>query len=190
VTDCSVDYAPYNGTLNESCAYTQNDFEIDADLGAFFGFGFGGLASDKVTGKIYINNTNETYYCISYVKTVAGDIVQTNPPYTKRPESTISIMSKEIEDREFFVTKSGLANVYWTDNGLIKDERSYIFGVECASESGRLVSEVVMSASYESVSEPITRWFWVKENVLGIVVGFFIILILLFVGGWLWKQAK
>jgi hypothetical protein len=188
VTDCSVDYAPFNITQNESCIYTINDFEIQADLEALFGFGIGGLKSDKVSGKIYINDSNTTYYCISYVKTAQGDIVQTNPPYTKRTESTISLIPKEIEDREFFVTKNGLANVYWTDHNLIKDMRDYIFGVECASDSERLISEVVMSAGYKNINEPITRWFWVKENLVGIIAGFFIILIAILVGGWLWRQ--
>ncbi len=177
-SDCSILYSPYNLTTIENCTITlEDDFDITLDLELTFGFGFGGLASDKTHGKIWINDTNNTYYCVSYVKTFEGNLVQTNPPYTKRTESTISFIPKEIEDREFFTTYNGLANVYWTDNNLVIDGRQYVFGVECAGNSQNLKSEILATVGYDPVNAPITRWFWFKENTVPIILG----LLLLFI---------
>jgi hypothetical protein len=170
VSDCSIEYSPYNVTNYENCTVLQSDFSIDLDVELQFGFGIGGLASDKAFGKIWLNDTNNTYVCLTYVKTDTGQIVQTNPPYTKRTDATVALTQKEIEDREFFVTQQGLANVYWTNHNLVIDGRQYIFGVECSGNGERLISEQLSTVGYKAVNEPITRWFWVRENILGITL--------------------
>lgn len=179
-SDCGILSAPYNQTTIESCNISlENDFLIELDIDQEFGFGFGGINSDKVTGKIWINDTNTTYYCLSYVKTTLGQLLQTNPAYTERVEGgLLQLTPKEVESREFFVTKNGLSSVYWTDNNLIKDERDYIWGVECSGNNQLLKSELLGSAGYEGVNEPITRWVWAKENVFGIFTAGMIIMLL------------
>jgi len=191
ISDCSIDYSPYNVSSSQVCNTTlENDFDISVDLELFFGFGIGGLASDKVSGKIWINDTNTTYYCVSYVETPDGNLLQTNPPYTKRVESTLSIVPKEIEDREFFITKNGLANVYWTDENLIIDARQYVFGVECAGDGLNLKSEALASVFYENVNAPVTRWFWFKENVFSIMLFMIILLVIVLVAGYYIRELK
>jgi len=184
-SDCSIDFSPYNDTIEESCSLYEDDFELSLDAQVSFGFGIGGLQSDKVYGKIWINNTNTTYTCISYIEVpTTGELVQTNPPYTKRTTSLVQIVPKEIEDREFFITRDGLANVYWTSDNLVIDGRNYIFGVECAGNGMNLKSEVLTQVGYDPVNEPITRWFWLKENMTGLVLGLLLTIILIFFIGW------
>lgn len=178
-TDCVLDTYPYNQSLlTENCSYLNTEFILELDTETAFGFGIGGLTSDKVHGKIWVNNTNLTYYCLSYIKTMNGTLVQTNPPYTQRVTGgLLQLTAKEIEDREFFVTSNGLANVYWTDSGLVIDGRQYVFGVECSANNQLLKSEVLAKTAYQNLNEPITRWFWVKDNALGFVLIFFMLLL-------------
>lgn len=191
LSDCSVLYYPYNVTGSDNCTFTLEDFELELDTEVFFGFGFGGLSSDKVYGKIFINDTNNTYTCLTYVTTTdTGQVLQTNPPYTKRTTSTISLIPKEIEDREFFVTQSGLASVYWTSNNLVIDGREYKFGVECAGNGNHLKSETVSSVEYEPLNSPITRMFWVNENIMPLILGLIIIIVLVFVASMLYYAFK
>ena len=191
-SDCSVDVtAPFNETTTVNCTVVlEDDFDISLDLELLFGFGFGGLASDKVSGKIFINNTNESYYCLSYVESFDRNLVQTNPPYTKRVVGLLQLMGKEIEDREYFVTQNGLANIYWTNNNLVVDGRQYIFGVQCAGEGNSLKSEVLAQVGYKPINAPITRWFWFTDNILGIMLFLFIILIVVLGIGFYWKRFK
>ena len=177
-SDCSIDYYPFNESFNQVCNTTlETDFSISIDSVLYFGFGIGGLASDKVSGKIWINDTNNTYYCLSYVETINGNLIQTNPPYTKRTTSMISIIPKEIEDREYFQTYNGLTSIYFTNDNLIIDGREYIFGVECAGNGMNLKAESISQVLYENINAPTTRFFWFKDNVTPI----FLFLIFLFV---------
>jgi hypothetical protein len=189
-SDCSIQFSPYNATDYENCTATYHDFALDLDAELGFGFGIGGLASDKAYGKIWLNDTNNTYTCVSYVKTTEGQIIQTNPPYTKRTVSTISLIPKEIEDREFFIPQQGLANVYWTDNNLVIDGRQYVFGVECVGNDQRLRSEIISTVGYKSLNSPITRYFWVGNNIVPLIIGIlFVIAIALFIG-YVYRRAK
>lgn len=191
VSDCSILYEPYNHTEFINCSFLQDEFDLQLDQEVYFGFGFGGLASDKVFGKIWINGTNETFNCVSYIKTYdTTELLQSNPRYTKRTDSSITLLSKEIEDREFFVTQNGLANIYWTNHNLVMDGRSYIFGVECSGNPGHLVSEKVATVNYKPVNAPITRFVWATENAMPIFLGFLIIVIIVFVGGFIWYLGK
>lgn len=187
-SDCSILYYPYNESGTETCQYEHQDFELDVDSELFFGYSLTGLHSDKVYGKIWLNDTNHTYYCVSYVQTLQRKTLQTNPSYTKRSESAIQLFSKEIEDREFFVTHNGLANVYWTNDNLVIDGRNYIFGVECSGNGNRLLSEQLAKVFYEPVNAPITRWFWFKENVFPIMLGFILLIFVIMIIGLLIRE--
>lgn len=184
VSDCSIMYAPYNDTYQEDCIFLTEEFEIELDAQVYFGLGLGGLASDKVFGKIWLNDTNNTYKCLTYVKDEDGILIQVNPPYTKRTTGTITLWGKEIEDREFFSTQNGLANVYWTDDNLVIDGREYVFGVECAGNGVRLRSEKSAEVNYMPVSKPITRFIWGVENLPWLMLGLFgaVVLMIIVVG--------
>lgn len=191
VSDCSVDYSPYNTTTTENCSVSlESDFDISLDTDLTFGWGIGGLNSDKASGKIWINNTNTSYYCLSYVETYSGNLVQTNPPYTKRVVGLLQIFGKEYEDREYFITHNGLANVYWTSDKLVIDGRQYIFGVECAGNGQNLKSEMLATVGHNPVNEPTTRFFWAKENFFGLFLGLLFLIILAFIIFGLWGMRK
>lgn len=190
-TDCDILTYPYNQTnyivfCSGAASPLEDDFVIDIDDAVYFGLGIGGLNSDKVYGKIYLNSTNSSY-CISYIKTTDMNLVQTNPPYIKRNTATIQIVNKEIEDREFFVTQQGLANVYWTDSDIVIDGRQYIFGVECSGNGNHLVSEKLVNVFYAPVNAPITRFVWVQENIMPLILGIIIIFAIAMTAFWIWR---
>lgn len=192
VSDCMTDYYPYNETGYEACHVMERDFDIDIDNELYFGFGIGGLKSDKIYGKYYLNGTNpnSTYKCVSYVETLMNEVVQTNPPYTKRSDG-ITIWQKEIEDREFFTSEYGLGTVYWTNHNLVIDGREYIFGIECASENGDLLmSELNATVNYEPVNAPITRFFWLRENINGLMIALLAFVIVVFIIAWAIHQVR
>lgn len=190
-TDCIVNFSPYNVTGNETCHLLTQEFEIDIDTELYFDFGIGGLKSDKVYGKYYLNGTNHnaTYKCISFVETETNFVVQTNPPYTKRSEG-IGLLQREIEDREYFTSQNAIGAVYWTSDGLVIDGRNYIFGIDCSGNDGnRLISEVVASVNYEPVNEPLTRFFWGIQNLRNIVLGLILMIIIVFAIAWGYKTV-
>jgi hypothetical protein len=130
-----------------------------------------GIGTDRITGKIWLNDTNSTYTCLSYIKTTNGSVVQTNPSYSKSTESTIALTQKEIEDREFFVTQQGIANVYWTNNNLVIDGRQYVFGVECSGNGQHLISEKLLT-------------------VVPILLGILFIIAIAMLVGYIYKRGK
>ena len=163
--DCPTDYAPYNSTQTEFCTLGLNDFDVDYDSEVYFG-----LIPDRVYWKIYINQSNKTYRCLSYIKTHQQNMLQSNPQYTAQSDTLIRFRQSEYEDREYFTVEKGIGNIYFTKENLVVDGREYIFGVECSDGQGeRLISERFVRALYEPVNEPITRFFWVRDNVFGIV---------------------
>lgn len=169
--------------------YAENDFQVDIDNEVYFGIG-----QDRVSALVYINGTNYTnmsWNCLSSVKTIANDVVQVNPPYEKRSNSAIVLFSKEIEDRQFFQLNNNLGTVYWTTDKLVIDGRNYTFAVTCTSENGlKLTSEVPAQVFYESVNAPITRWFWIKENMTGIILGLIITIIIIFFIGYAIRELR
>jgi len=189
-SDCSILLSPYNQSGVENCLYATEDFLLEIDSEIYFGFGLGGLHSDKAYGKIWLNDTNNSYKCISYVKTQSGDVIQTNPVYTKRVTGLTQIFGKEYEDREFFTTQNGIANVYWTNDNLVIDERLYLFGVECSGNGQRLVSEQLSTVGYDPVNAPITRWFWLKDNITPIVLGLLLLFIIIILMGVYLRQIR
>lgn len=174
-SDCSILYSPYNTTTNQTCNELDSDFVVELDENVYFGINL--ESEEKVFGKIYLNDS-EQYSCISYVKTPEGKLIQSNPVYEQATQNTISLFNKRYEDREYFMTSNGLATVYWTKENLIIDGSTYVFGVECSSNSSHKISEKAVTVLYEGVNSPVTRWVWLKENLFGITTGVFIIILL------------
>lgn len=178
-SDCDILTYPYNITNYElicspGTSPIENDFELTIDDSVYYGFGWGGLHSDKVSGKLYINGSNETFYCISYILTTDENLLQTNPSYTQR--TSLALINREVEPREFFVTENGLASIYYTDDNLIIDGRQYVFGAECSSATQHLVSSKLVNVYYKPINEPITRFFWFNENITGFLIILFAII--------------
>lgn len=178
-SDCSNNFYPYNDTIIQSCAFLSEDFDLLLDENIYFGIG-----KDKAVGVIDIlNYTNESFKCVTYVKTIDNNIIQTNPDYERPQTSLIQIIPKSYDDREYFTVQNSLSNVYWTNDNLVVDGRQYIFSVACSSNGNILVSEKVVNVNYKSINAPITRWFWAKQNVIPLMLGFLIILILILIFG-------
>lgn len=184
MSDCSIQFSPYNATIIvENCSILYSDFVVETDDNVAFGFGM-----DKVYGKAYLNGTSGNYSCISYIKTDLNQIIQTNPVYTK---ATNALLQSKYDDRQYFPADNGLVNVYWTNENLIIDGRQYIFGIDCAGNT-RLRGEKVVTIDYENLNSPITRIFWASSanNVTGIVAFFIILIILVIVAGFIWRQRQ
>jgi len=179
-SDCSILYTPYNGTVQEPCDYVNSDFSLEVDTLTQYGLNIFEFKENKVHGNIWLNDTNTTYSCISYVKTIQGDLVQTNPSYQAISSGLITFTQKEYDDREFFVTQNGLSNIYWTDHNIIVDGRDYLFGVECAGNGQVLRSEALVTVGYKQVNEPFTRAIWLRQNVIPLTVGMILLIIVIF----------
>ena len=190
LSDCSIDYSPYNTTTQENCSLQNNaEFTLELDSNVFVNAVFG----DKVYGSILLNDSSQTYACQSYIKSIDGDLLQTNPQYEQKELSLISLSNTEYEDREFFVTDNGLAVVYWTKDNLIIDGKQHIFGVECSGNETKekLTSEKYVSVGYKKVNEPITRMVWFNNNATNVVlffIGIFILIGIIFLGIKIFKQ--
>lgn len=176
LSDCNILYSPYNETTTQNCTFTFNQFDVDYDANAFYGF-----TNTKVYWKINLNST-ANYTCLTYVKTLDGNLVQTNPVYTQRSDALLQI-GAEYEDRQYFPTYNGIANVYFTKENIVVDGRDYIFGVECSSGATTLISERLITVGYRSLNEPVTRYFWLGNNIVPIILGIlFVIAIAIFIG--------
>jgi len=181
--DCIVDTTPYNITNQSLCVDALDDFELQIDENVFLS---SYLRDDKVFATIWMNDTTQVYTCQSYVKTLDGygikdkRVIQINPIYQPKKESFLTLDSREYEDRDFFVTSKGQAVVYYTDENIIVDGRPYLFGVECVGNltGTKLTSERVAYIRYAFVNEPITRTFWIKENMSAIVYTILVLLVL------------
>jgi len=169
--------------VSVSALYSNFTIEVDDDV-------FYGLSNeDYVYGKITMNDTNSISYCISYVKTNDSKLIQTNPKYREKTQTTISLFSNE-DTRQFFETRRGVGQVHWSKDNLIIDGRTYIFGVECDTSLGNQKSEKNVTVGYESVNSPITRLAWSSENVTAIML-LLIFFVMLSIGGWaIWRFGK
>jgi hypothetical protein len=181
-SDCDILSSPYNESGSFACNITTADFELGLDDIVYFGYG-----NDKAYGHIWLNDTANNYSCITYVKTIVGGLIQTNPSHT---QFTTGVLNRAIEDREFFIPNYGIAAVYWTKENLIIDGRQYIFGVECAGNGGKQTSEAIVTVLYENVNVPITRYFWVGENIVPIILGILGLVAIAILIGYIFKKVK
>jgi len=184
-SDCPTDYSPYNESGVDYCTFIQNDFDVDYDSEIYFG-----LTPDKVYWKFNLNDTNNSYKCVSYVKTTSGNLLQVNPQHTSKTISIVQLSSGEYEDRKYFETNNGIGNVYFTKENLVIDGRLYLLGVECAGNGQTLKSERLVKVFYEPVNAPITRWFWLKENIVPMVFFMLLSIFAIFFFAWAVKRAK
>ncbi len=188
-SDCLLDNtAPYNEINNTLCVDKIEQFDLEIDENVFMT----PFMKDNVYATIWLNNTDDIFYCQSYVKTLDKfgikdkRVIQINPIFEEKTESLISLNSNTYEDREFFITNNGQATVYYTKENIIFDGRPYLFGVECVSNSTgeKLISEKVAYIEYTILNSPTTRFFWAVDNswqiLFTIIFAFMLVLILAF----------
>lgn len=162
---CSYSFANCDSVI--SCSYLRNDFNCPYDLNPWID-----LAGNRISWYCSLPNGTD-YHCISYVKQL-GQVIQTNP---QQKTYSSGVMPVEQETREFFTAQNGLVNPYFTTTNL-KANVTYIFGVECSSPSGSLVTEHYVMPIYRSLDEVASRTVWLKDN-LGFVLGGAIIVVIL-----------
>lgn len=184
-SDCDILYSPYNETMEADCALETTQFDVDYDTTAYFGVG-----KDKVYWKINLNRSGDNYTCVSFINTMEGNLIQTNPNYGKRTDSILQLTGTGYEDRDFFPTHNGIANIYFTNENLIIDGRQYIFGVECSGNNETLLTTRIVNVGYEAINAPITRYFWAGNNIVPIIIGILIIIALAMFVGYIWRRAK
>jgi len=165
-SDCGIDYYPYNQTTTEFCTLFNNTMDCDSNTYTEYGF-----IGDKVRWICYPPvTTNTTTNCMSYVKDVHSGVIQTNPNYFTRTESLIS-WDNEYEDRTSFEAVGNMVSIYFTKDNLMFDGREFVFGVRCTNDGTYYDYEMLITPEYENMNAPITRIFWVKENIIGLVLG-------------------
>lgn len=152
-----------------SCSYLDTDFSCGYDENPLIE-----IAGNRIFWYCSIDS-EEDYQCISYVKQ-GSYTVQTNP---QQKTYSLGLLSKEQETREFFTATNGLVNPYFTTDNL-KHNTTYIFGVECSGEGGKMSTEHYVTPLYENLDELAYRGVWLKDN-LGYVIGGAIVLILVVV---------
>jgi len=184
LSDCSILSSPYNETASDVCLFGLSEFILEMDNQALFGIDFTNNINNRIYGKINLANySNNNFTCVSYVQDIDGNTIQINPIYDKNSQTLITL-NNNMEDRQVFTTYNGIANVYWTQQNLVKDSREYLFGVECSDGTQTLKSEKVLQTGYMPLKDATTRTFWfvnqqnITEIILiifGLVVGLFII---------------
>lgn len=153
---------------------------LNCDVNTYTQYGMG--ANDKTTWLCYLNGTNTTMNCISYVKDNVSGVLQTNPTYHKKSNAIISL-SNDIDDRTSFLTENNLLTVFFTKDNIIFDGRNYTYGVQCSDGTNIYKFESETIPEYASINEPTTRLFWLNTNLTGIFIGLFmLIFVIIFIG--------
>lgn len=161
---CDYEFDDCDTWIN--CSYLDTDFTCGYDENPLIE-----IAGNRIFWYCSIDS-EEDYQCISYVK--LGDYtVQTNP---QQKTFSIGLLSKEQETREFFTAENGLVNPYFTTDNL-KHNQTYIFGVECSGEDGKIINEHYVTPLYENLDEIAYRGVWLRNN-LGYVLGGLVVLVL------------
>lgn len=159
-------------------------YELNCDTPKYTEYG------DKVfwTCELQRNDTEalQPFNCVSYVKDMQGGMVQTNPDYDKKSETLISF-GGEYDDREHFKMSNGLVNPYFSDNNLVFDKRNYTYGVECVYEDNTAKYEETVVPEYSNPNRAVTLWFYIDNNFWRIFFVFLLVIILIMVGGTLWR---
>jgi len=174
-SDCGVDLYPLNETQTEFCTIFNNSMDCDSNTFTEYGF-----FADKVRWLCYPPvDFNTSTYCMSYVKDPSSGVLQTNPNYFTRADSILAY-DNEIEDRTSFEAVGNIVSVYFTKDNLIFDGREYVYGVRCTNNGQYYTYEQLIKPEYENVSSPITRWFWIKDNLIGLFIGGIILAFIIF----------
>jgi hypothetical protein len=169
----SCDYEFDNCDAWINCSFLDVDFECGYDQNPLIE-----LTGNRIFWYCSMHN-EANYQCISYVKQ-DGYTVQTNP---QQKTFSIGLLGKEQETREFFAAENGLVNPYFTTDNL-KHNITYVFGVECSNEDGKISTEHYVTPLYENLDELAYRGVWVRNNIGYVIGGVIILIVIVFVIFW------
>jgi len=173
---CDASFTDCN--QNISCGYLSSQMDCDYDINPLID-----VIGNRLYWKCTMNSSITDYSCISYVKQ-EGFIVQTNP---QQKTYSSGLIPREQESREFFVAQNGLVNPYFTTENL-KSNVSYVFGVQCSYQGGKLTTEHYVTPLYKNLDELASRTIWVKDN-SGYLIGALIFLVVIgFLVAWVVRR--
>lgn len=184
-SDCSINYAPYNETSWAGCVNSTLQFMVNHPASCEFDL----KGNDKCFFQFDLNRTG-TWNCLSTIRTLTNELIQTNPTYTAKANTLITLGSSDYEDRKYFEVVNGLGVAYFTKENLVIDGRDYIFSIECSNGTNRLQSDITIPVEYANINEPLTRLPFLGNNaaaIVGIILG---VIILFILAAWAWRLSK
>jgi hypothetical protein len=185
ISDCLINYAPYNISFTTGCLNVTTDFLVNHPLTCEYD-----LKSDDKCYFSYDLNRSGDWKCIGLVRTENGDLIQTTPEYTAKVDTIITLGSSDYENREYFTAYNGVGQAYFTKENLIFDGRSYVFSIECSNGTNRLQSDHLLAVEYSNLNTPVNRGVWAISQMGVIIFSLIGIVILLIVFAFLWNFNK
>lgn len=185
LTNLSSDSPPIDHDSVVSCSYYNTDMTCDYDSEPYL---------DKkinVVCNIPAEHSNETFECVSYVRTGlnTSNILQSNPEYQQKTTSFISLGSNDIEDRQYFESKAQIVHGYYTDKN-IETDHTFVMGMKCTSGDTILVSEYPVTPTYKGLNSQVNRLVWVQNNVGFILIGFLGLIVLILFIAWIISKLR
>lgn len=176
ITNLTEDEPPYDQETFVDCDFYTNNFNCS-------------IASEPfLRKKIEYSCTLPVgdWKCINKVSFGFYDTLQVNPQKTERSNPIISLRTDE-ESRESFETQNGLLNAYFTNKNLVA-ETPFIITTTCSDGNNTLLHEQQITPTLKDLTDVPTIGIWVKDNAGYIIVIFLLLLVLIWLGGWLWSQ--
>lgn len=186
ISDCSIEYYPYNETTSQACLYFNNTM---GDITCQNIPNINPREKEYCLAHIPNQYLNETFKCISSITSQeTGEILQTNPEYRERSNSWFDFR-EDPETREYFAPANALVNFYYTDKNL-QPEENYVLTIDCSSQQRTLSSSMLLEMRYEDYEFVFFRTKWLMENAGYVIAGIFMAFFILFVLLWIFKGVK
>ena len=174
------DAPPLNDETWVACAYYTNDFSCTIAQNPYL--------KSKMEYNCVLPNSINDYDCINTITYNFDDVLQVNPQMQERSDSFLGI-NNNVESRDSFVTNNGLLNAYFTNKNLVA-ETPFTITTTCSDGNSTLVHQQTIIPTYKNIDEVPTYALWVKTNAGYLVVGFIMVLILIWLSAFLIKEAK
>lgn len=171
VTDCSIDYYPYNETTYQSCDFYQIDFDCTYD------------STPVLNNKINViceMPDNQTYCCLVNIYQDTN-LLATTPEYKDATNSFLAIRSEE-ETRECFTPNQRLLNAYYTKKEL-RPNTDYLMEVICTTTNGTTIkSQALINPEYHEYDWLPHRLVSIGEKPVLTIITIVVIIFLVLLG--------
>jgi len=172
ITDCFINFYPYNETTIQSCNYLIKDFDCNfpsvAELRSEMPFSC--LMNDSVDYRCVVNVFED------------NRLLQVNPEFKDYNSGLLTIKGERVEPKQFFTPENRLLNVYFTNKNLLTD-KEFMVEVVCSGDGKVFKSQNIVKPFYSSAGGVLNRLVWGRDNATFLIVGFLlVVLIILFVG--------
>lgn len=144
------------GTVN--CSNLITDISIDIDDKPYIN------PKTSFFAELPLEYATQNMRCLSYVKSLEGNIIQINPEKKEYSEVKIPIFRKEEETREFFTALNGVVNAYITYLDLVS-YTGFLLEIECVSDTGvSIIGQKCITPYYKELKNVGTRAAWSLQN--------------------------